>query len=147
VLQGLGGGMLMPIGMAVLYRLTPPARRGAIFGLFGLPVMVAPALGPLLSGWVLTYYYWGSVFLITLPLLVVVFPMALKLVPAHVNETTESVDNLGGVLSVVLVAALILWAWRRVVQDKLPLHLREDVPHTPEELRAHPELAAEPVPS
>src|SRR5262245_55760672 len=40
VLQGLGGGMLMPIGMAVLYRLTPPERRGAIFGLFGLPVMV-----------------------------------------------------------------------------------------------------------
>ena len=48
---------------------------------------------------------------------------------------------------IVLVAALILWAWRRVVQDKLPLHLREEVPHTPEELRAHPELAAEPVPS
>ncbi|HYY88427.1 MAG TPA: MFS transporter, partial [Chloroflexota bacterium] len=49
VLQGVGGGMLMPIGMAVLYRLTPPERRGAIFGLFGIPVMVAPALGPLLS--------------------------------------------------------------------------------------------------
>src|SRR3981081_2515294 len=47
VLQGLGGGMLMPIGMVVLYRLTPPERRGAIFGLFGLPIMVAPALGPL----------------------------------------------------------------------------------------------------
>ncbi len=43
VLQGLGGGMLMPIGMAVLYRLTPPERRGAIFGLFGIPIMVAPA--------------------------------------------------------------------------------------------------------
>jgi amino acid transporter len=47
----------------------------------------------------------------------------------------------------VLLAALILWGWRRVVQDKQPLHLREEVPHTPEELRAHPELAAEPVPS
>src|ERR687883_1751200 len=49
VLQGVGGGMLMPIGMAVLYRLTPPDRRGAIFGLFGITVMVAPALGPILS--------------------------------------------------------------------------------------------------
>src|SRR6266702_2889367 len=46
ILQGLGGGMLMPIGMAVLFRLTPPERRGAIFGLFGVPIMVAPALGP-----------------------------------------------------------------------------------------------------
>ena len=43
----------MPIGMAVLYRLTPPERRGAIFGLFGLPIMVAPALGPVLSGYLL----------------------------------------------------------------------------------------------
>src|SRR5919198_4886150 len=50
VLQGLGGGMLMPIGMSVIYRLTPPARRGEIMGLFGLPIMVAPALGPGLSG-------------------------------------------------------------------------------------------------
>ena len=53
ILQGVGGGMLMPIGMAVLYPLTPPERRGAIFGLFGLPIMVGPALGPLLSAYLL----------------------------------------------------------------------------------------------
>jgi amino acid transporter len=47
----------------------------------------------------------------------------------------------------VLVAALVLWAWRRIVQDKQPLHLREQVPATPEEQLKHPELAAEPVPS
>jgi amino acid transporter len=48
---------------------------------------------------------------------------------------------------IVLVAALVLWAWRRVVQDKQPLHLREAIPQTPEEERAHKELAAEPVPA
>jgi amino acid transporter len=47
----------------------------------------------------------------------------------------------------VLVAALVLWAWRRIVQDKQPLHLREEIPATPEEERKHPELAVEPVPS
>src|SRR3954465_816093 len=47
----------------------------------------------------------------------------------------------------VLVLAIVLWAWRRVVQDKQPLHLREEVPATPEEERKHPELAVEPVPS
>src|SRR5438067_8272435 len=67
ILQGVGGGMLMPIGMAVLYRLTPPARRGAIFGLFGLPLMVAPALGPILSGYLLQYADWRLIFLINLP--------------------------------------------------------------------------------
>jgi amino acid transporter len=48
---------------------------------------------------------------------------------------------------IVLVAAIVLWAWRRVVQDKLPLHLREQVPATPEEERANRELSAEPIPA
>jgi amino acid transporter len=47
----------------------------------------------------------------------------------------------------VLLAALVLWAWRRIVQDKQPLHLREEVPLTPEDQLKHPELAVEPVPS
>jgi amino acid transporter len=47
----------------------------------------------------------------------------------------------------VLLAAIILWAWRRVVQDKQPLHLREKIPQTPEEEAAHKELSAEPVPA
>jgi amino acid transporter len=47
----------------------------------------------------------------------------------------------------VLVAAIVLWAWRRVVQDKQPLHLREKIPQTPEEEAANKELAAEPVPA
>jgi len=66
------------------------------------------ALGPLLSGLLLEHFWWGSVFLITLPLAVVALAMALFFVPSHVNEATDPVDNLGGVLTVVLVAALIL---------------------------------------
>jgi amino acid transporter len=47
----------------------------------------------------------------------------------------------------VLVAAIVLWAWRRIVQDKQPLHLREPIPQTPEEERANKELQVEPVPA
>jgi amino acid transporter len=47
----------------------------------------------------------------------------------------------------VLLLAIVLWAWRRIVQDKQPLHLREEVPATPEDERKHPDLAVEPVPS
>src|SRR5262249_25604866 len=56
----------------------------------------------------LQHFYWGSVFLITLPIAVIAIVMAWRLVPAHVNESTEQVDNLGGILSLVLVGALIL---------------------------------------
>jgi len=66
------------------------------------------ALGPLISGALLTQFDWGSVFLVTLPLAVVALVMAFLFVPSHVNETTDPVDNLGGILSVVLVGALIL---------------------------------------
>jgi MFS transporter, DHA2 family, multidrug resistance protein len=65
-------------------------------------------LGPLVAGALLTEFWWGSVFLITLPLVAVALVMALIFVPSHVNETTDPVDNLGGVLSVVLVGALVL---------------------------------------
>jgi MFS family permease len=66
------------------------------------------ALGPLCSGVLLEHFWWGSVFLLTVPLAVIALLMALKLVPSHVNEGTEPVDHLGGVFSVVLVGALIL---------------------------------------
>ena len=56
----------------------------------------------------LTQFDWGSVFLITLPLAVVALVLAHRLVPAHVNETTDPVDNLGGILSVLMIAALVL---------------------------------------
>jgi hypothetical protein len=60
------------------------------------------------SGALLERYWWGSVFVVTLPLAAVALVMAVTLVPAHVKETTGPVDNLGGILSVVMVGALIL---------------------------------------
>src|SRR5258707_8076189 len=59
ILQGLGGGMLMPIGMAVPFRLTPPQRPGPIFGRFRLPPMGAPAPGTLPSGYLYEFRRWA----------------------------------------------------------------------------------------
>ena len=61
-----------------------------------------------MAGALLEKFWWGSVFLITLPLSGIALLLALIFVPSHVNETTDPVDNLGGVLSVVLVGTLIL---------------------------------------
>ena len=66
------------------------------------------ALGPLCAGLLMSQFWWGSVFLLTLPLAVLALVLAVWLVPAHVNETTERVDHPGGVLSVVFVGALVL---------------------------------------
>jgi MFS family permease len=105
---GLAAGMAYPTTLALITALwTGPGRTKSIALWSALGGAIA-SLGPLLSGFLLEHFYWGSVFLITLPLAVVAISMAWWLVPAHVNESTEQVDNLGGILSVVLVGALIL---------------------------------------
>src|ERR671931_1899051 len=99
VLQGLGGGMLMPIGIAVLYRLTPPERRGAIFGLFGIPIMVAPALGPVLSGYLLEYADWRLIFLINVPVGALALLVGLRALPAiPAPRAAGPLDTIGALL-------------------------------------------------
>jgi MFS transporter, DHA2 family, multidrug resistance protein len=100
--------MAFPTTLALITALwSGPGRTRSIALWSGTGGAIA-SLGPLLSGWLLESFWWGSVFLVTLPLAVVALLMALVFVPAHVNETSDPVDNLGGVLSVLLVAALIL---------------------------------------
>src|SRR3954466_4276894 len=106
VLGGVSAGMAYPTTLALITALwSGPGRTKAIALWSALGGAIA-SLGPLVAGALLEQFEWGSVFIITLPLVVVAFPLALKVVPAHVNEASDPVDNLGGVLSVVLVAAL-----------------------------------------
>jgi DHA2 family multidrug resistance protein-like MFS transporter len=108
VVGGLAAGMAYPTTLALITALwSGPARTKAIALWSALGGAIA-ALGPLLSGALLTGFDWGSVFIVTLPLAVVALVLAIRYVPAHVNETTDPVDNLGGILSVLLVAALVL---------------------------------------
>src|SRR6476661_7559165 len=115
---GLAAGMAFPTTLALITALwSGPGRTKSIALWSGLGGAIS-ALGPLASGALLEHFWWGSVFLITLPLAVVAFALALVLLPAHVNEGTEPVDNFGGVLSVLLVAALILSINFAPVPDK-----------------------------
>jgi MFS transporter, DHA2 family, multidrug resistance protein len=108
VLGGLSAGMAYPTTLALITALwSGPGRTKAIALWSAIGGGVA-ALGPLVAGALLEVFWWGSVFLITLPLAVVALLLAVIFVPSHVNETTDPVDNLGGLLSIVLVGTLIL---------------------------------------
>jgi MFS transporter, DHA2 family, multidrug resistance protein len=108
LLGGLSAGMAFPTTLALITALwAGPGRTKAIALWSGLGGAIS-SLGPVLSGALLEHFWWGSVFLITLPLAAVALVMAFLFVPSHVNEATDPVDNLGGILSVVLVAALVL---------------------------------------
>ncbi|HJS26498.1 MAG TPA: MFS transporter [Actinomycetota bacterium] len=105
---GLAAGMAFPTTLALITALwSGPGRTRSIALWSGIGGAIS-ALGPLLSGLLLEEFWWGSVFLLTLPLAVVALLLAIRLVPAHVNEATDPVDHLGGVISVALVASLIL---------------------------------------
>ncbi len=108
LMGGLAAGMAFPTTLALITALwSGPARTRSIALWSGLGGAIS-ALGPLLAGALLTQFHWGSVFFITLPLAFVALYGAWRYVPAHINETTGPVDNLGGVLSVIGIAALIL---------------------------------------
>jgi DHA2 family multidrug resistance protein-like MFS transporter len=123
ILGGLSAGMAYPTTLALIAALwSGPGRTKSIALWSALGGGIA-ALGPLVAGFLLERFWWGSVFLVTLPLAVVALLLAWLFVPAHVNETTEAVDNLGGVLSVVLIGSLVLAINFAPVPDKGTLTL------------------------
>jgi MFS family permease len=108
VLGGLSAGMAYPTTLALITALWSGPGRTKSIALWSALGGGISALGPVVAGWMLEHFWWGSVFLVTLPLAVLALVLAVAFVPAHVNEATAPVDNLGGILSVVLVACLIL---------------------------------------
>jgi MFS transporter, DHA2 family, multidrug resistance protein len=123
LLGGLSAGMAYPTTLALITALwSGPGRTKSIALWSGLGGAIS-SLGPVLSGALLEHFWWGSVFLITLPLAAVALVMALVFVPAHVNEASDPVDNLGGILSVVLVASIVLAINFAPVPDRTTLVL------------------------
>lgn len=108
VLGGVAAGMAYPTTLALVTALwRGPARTRAI-ALWSAVGGGMVAVASLLAGVLLTYFWWGSVFALTAPLAAVALLLAVAQVPAHVNETSDTVDHLGGFLSVVGVVALVL---------------------------------------
>src|SRR5208282_4878587 len=67
VLQGIGGGGLQPSEQAILSDTFPPEKRGQAFAMYGMAVVVAPAIGPTLGGWITDNFNWHWIFFINLP--------------------------------------------------------------------------------
>jgi MFS family permease len=108
ILGGVSAGMAYPTTLALITALWSGPGRTRSIALWSALGGAISALGPLAAGVLLEHFWWGSVFLLTLPLAVVALLMAVVFVPAHVNEATDPVDNLGGIISVVMVSALVL---------------------------------------
>ena len=107
IIGGFAAGMAFPTTLALITALWSGPGRTRSIALWSAVGGAVAALGPLVSGVLLQNFWWGSPFLFTVPLAVVALGLSLRLVPAHVGESSEPVDHLGGVLSVVGIAALV----------------------------------------
>jgi EmrB/QacA subfamily drug resistance transporter len=107
VLQGFGGGMLMPAGMTILTRAAGPHRVGRVMSVIGVPMLLGPIAGPILGGWLVDDFSWRWIFFINLPIGIVALTMSLRILPRDVPQPGHRLDALGLVLLSPSLALMI----------------------------------------
>jgi EmrB/QacA subfamily drug resistance transporter len=98
ILQGFGGGMIMPAVMTILTRKAGPHRMGRVMGVLGVPMLIAPILGPILGGWLVDNASWRWIFFINLPIGIVAFILALIVLEPDQPQPAHRLDWLGMML-------------------------------------------------
>jgi len=107
VLQGVGGGMIMPTVMTIMTRKAGPHRMGRVMGILGVPMLLAPIMGPILGGWLVDDVSWRWIFFINVPIGVVAFILALIVLEPDESQPAHRLDWLGMALLSPGLAVLI----------------------------------------
>jgi EmrB/QacA subfamily drug resistance transporter len=95
VLQGFGGGMIMPVGQLIMAQVSGPKRMGRVMGIVAMPAMLAPILGPVLGGVILQNFHWSWIFLVNVPIGVVAFVLGWRMLPHTDSGNAGRLDVLG----------------------------------------------------
>jgi len=97
VIQGLGGGGLQPLSQAILLETFPPAERGMAMAMFGMGIVIAPIMGPVVGGWITDNWSWREIFYINLPVGLVAVAMAMLFVkdPPYIRRGEVHIDRWG----------------------------------------------------
>jgi EmrB/QacA subfamily drug resistance transporter len=118
VVQAIGGGLLPVLAQSIIYRLVPRDRIGSAMGLYGLGIVVAPAIGPALGGWLVEDVSWRLIFTINIPIGIVGAVAALSILPGFSTRPGQRFDLLGfGFIGSGLFALLLAfsegsdWGW------------------------------------
>jgi EmrB/QacA subfamily drug resistance transporter len=107
VLQGLGGGMLMPLGMTILTKEAGPHRVGRVMSVLGVPMLLGPIVGPILGGWLVDSGNWRWIFFLNIPIGLLSLALGAKILDADKPRPTERLDVLGLLMLSPGLAALI----------------------------------------
>jgi MFS transporter, DHA2 family, multidrug resistance protein len=106
-LMGISGAAVMPTTVSIISNVFEPKERGKAFGIWAGAVGVALAIGPITGGLLLAHFWWGSVFLINVPIVIVAVALMIRLVPDSRNPSPGRLDPLGVVLSVIGITVFV----------------------------------------
>ena len=107
VLQGLGGGMILPIGQSMVARAAGPQRIGRVMSIVGVPTVLGPILGPVLGGLIVSNFSWRWIFYINVPIGIVTLALSSKFLVGGEEKIRSSFDGLGFALLSPGLAALV----------------------------------------
>ncbi len=118
VIQALGGGILMPTMMTMVKKIVPKSNFGTAMGIVGVALLVAPALGPTVGGYLVEYVSWRWIFTINIPIGIIGIVLAFFFLPEFERVKTDKLDVGGAITSAVMLFSLLLalseagvWGW------------------------------------
>jgi EmrB/QacA subfamily drug resistance transporter len=107
VLQGLGGGMIMPLAQMIMAEVAGPKRMGRVMGIVVMPAMLAPILGPVVGGLILQNLHWSWIFFVNVPIGIVAFVLAYRLLPDSELGEAGELDWIGLALMVTSMPLVV----------------------------------------
>jgi EmrB/QacA subfamily drug resistance transporter len=107
VLQGVGGGMIMPVAQLIMAQVAGPQRMGRVMGVVSMPAMLAPIFGPVIGGVILEHLHWSWIFFVNVPVGAVAFALAWRMLPHTDSGKAGPLDVLGLALLPTGAAAIV----------------------------------------
>jgi EmrB/QacA subfamily drug resistance transporter len=107
VLQGVAGGLLAPVGMAMMYRAFTPEERLNVARYVAIPTTIAPAIGPIIGGWITHYVSWRWIFYINIPFAIIALVLGILFIQEHREESVAPFDWRGFSLAVPGIGMLL----------------------------------------
>lgn len=108
VLQGIAGGLIMPIGMSMIYMIIPREQIGMALGIWGIASMSAPAIGPTLSGYIIEIFNWRMLFFLTVPIGILAVFMCMILLRETPAKKEATFDKAGAIFSIFAFGSILL---------------------------------------
>jgi EmrB/QacA subfamily drug resistance transporter len=105
--MGIGAALIMPATLSIITNIFPPTERGRAIGVWAGVAGLGVVLGPVVGGWLLEHFWWGSVFLVNVPVVALAMVAGWPLVPNSRDPSATPLDPIGALLSVAALVALV----------------------------------------